>query len=147
MVKKILLNKNYYVEIDDEDYNWLSEFTWYVVKDNKTFYACRTENTGWGDTNKAKTIRMHREILKAKKGQITDHINRNGLDNRRSNLRIVTPRENMQNRRDTKHLGVDKLPSGRFRAAITIDGKRKHLGVFDTIEEASLKYKEVAQTL
>lgn len=62
-----------------------------------------------------------------------DHINRNGLDNRKSNLRIVDHMTNMAN---NKHTGVKKVKSGRFQASCTRNYKTIYIGTFDTFDEA-----------
>lgn len=80
---------------------------------------------------------MHRDILGAKPGQIVDHVNGNGLDNRRANLRICTHAENMRNHRGSK--GVDRF-RGRWRARIQFDHSSKFLGLFDTKKEAAEAY-------
>lgn len=78
--------------------------------------------------------------------QIVDHINGDKHDNRIKNLRLVSRRQNIQNQRlpskrsSTGHLGVSRFKNGKFRATINIDGKNKHLGSFNTIEEASDAY-------
>jgi hypothetical protein len=75
---------------------------------------------------------MHRCISNATDGQECDHINGDGLDNRRCNLRIVTRRQNTQNRHDerfSKYPGVVNSKNG-FRAVINIKGKNKYLGSF-----------------
>jgi hypothetical protein len=75
-----------------------------------------------------------------------DHLNREGLDNRRSNLRICTRAENRHNQRlrvdSSTHLkGVCYIPQcGKFRASITVDGKRKHLGHFASKYDAARCY-------
>lgn len=92
-----------------------------------------------------KAILMHRVIvgLSPADGLQVDHINRNRLDNRRANLRIVTHQENHQNRGPTrghKYCGVYFAPkknrTGRWRARIKVDGKLRHIGWFKTEEEA-----------
>lgn len=84
---------------------------------------------------------IHRLVTRAVNGQVVDHINGDGLDNRRCNLRIVTPSQNHQNRKvkrtsTTGIKGVELRPSGKYRVNITVNGKRKHLGLFKTIAEA-----------
>jgi hypothetical protein len=73
--------------VDDEDYEWLSQYKWHLSSDG---YAKTCIND--------ETIYMHRFILNPPKGMWSDHINRNRLDNHRHNLRVVTPRENAQNK-------------------------------------------------
>lgn len=89
---------------------------------------------------------LHRLVMKAERGQIVDHINRNRLDNRKSNLRLVTHTENMRNRgkhKDGFHSvfkGVSRFASGKWRALIR-DGKRQvYLGSFKSEVEAAHAY-------
>lgn len=78
-------------------------------------------------------------------GMHIDHINGDRADNRWSNLRLATPRQNQQNRRNpefsnkTGYMGVT-LVGGRYRANITNDGKSIAIGSFDTLEEAHAAY-------
>jgi hypothetical protein len=92
-------------------------------------------------------VRLHRLILGVEDGVLVDHINRNPLDNRRSNLRIASPSLNGLNRgiqrnNTSGYRGV-KLhkPSGRWIARIQIDGKFRYLGRFATPAEASIAYE------
>ena len=103
------------------------------------------------DDNGRKTIRMHRLINNTKSELQTDHINGNKLDNRCSNLRLATARQNSQNRklRSDNSTGFKGVYNrwGKYRAAIRINGKLKHLGIFDTPEEASEEYQRIAVNL
>ena len=87
-MKKIKLTNYGYSLIDDEDFDKISKYKWYAVK-NKSgkIYAKRTVG-GFG---------MHRVILKDRVGFEIDHINGNSLDNRKSNLRIATKSQNQAN--------------------------------------------------
>lgn len=87
----IQLTKGFSTLVDDDQYDYLSQWKWHY----NSRYAERTEN--------GKHVRMHRFILNAKDGEIIDHINGNPLDNRRSNLRVVTTSQNGMNMR--KHTG------------------------------------------
>lgn len=108
------------------------------------FYAIayRTEN------GKQVHHLLHRLILRPKSGQQIDHINGNGLDNRRENLRYATASQNAQNRK-----GWGKLPkgvklnkySGKYEARFQMHKRYYHLGSFNTPEEASLAYQTKAK--
>ena len=88
---------------------------------------------------------MHREILNTPEGLDTDHINGDGLDNRRENIRVSTKSQNQANRRNLQSnntsgfKGVD-FHRGKWRAQIKVDGRKIDLGSFDTPDEASGAY-------
>ncbi|KKM14674.1 hypothetical protein LCGC14_1703720, partial [marine sediment metagenome] len=92
-MKRIPLTQGKFAIVDDDIFDYLSQWKWYAQKDRNTFYALRNVVV----KGKAKTIRMHRQILNSKKGQQTDHLNGNGLDNRRCNLRICTRSQQAMN--------------------------------------------------
>ena len=109
--------------VDADDYARVAEFTW--APSGKGYASARVQ----GRTR----IYLHRLILDAPDDMEVDHINGDPLDNRRSNLRLVTHSQNMQNRHNSRYLrGVSLLPSGRYVARVWTDGKPLHLGVFDT---------------
>jgi hypothetical protein len=126
--------------VSDEDYEELAQHSWLLS--NKG-YPVRYVNK--------KPQLMHRLIVGASKGVEVDHINGDPLDNRRENLRRCSHAENMKNRKmhSNNKLGVkgvhwDKRGSC-FRAQIKVDGKKIHLGMFGTPEEASKSYQRAAQ--
>jgi hypothetical protein len=94
-------------------------------------------------------LSMHRLIIQAPRGVQIDHINGDGLDNRRANLRLASSAENGRNRRKTRgssqYKGVcwHKIRNC-WVAYICIDGTHTHLGVFQNETEAAKKYNEVA---
>ncbi len=95
---------------------------------------------------------MHRVILGLEKGDgfIVDHINRNTLDNRRGNLRIVTPSQNRMNskvRSDsaTGFKGVSRTKAGKFQAQRKVNGVNVYLGTRDTAQEAAILYTQSAE--
>lgn len=95
-MKKIPLTKGQVALVDDEDYEMVSRYKWYTQDINKTLYAQRmivTKGTG-----KRVTMFMHRLIMNTPQGMDTDHIDRNGLNNQKSNLRICTRTQNLLNR-------------------------------------------------
>lgn len=137
-MKYILLTQGYRAVVDDNDYDWLSKNRWYYKKG----YAVRQQNI----MGKQKTMFMHRLINATPDGMDTDHINRNKLDNRRSNLRSATRQENVNNtgKRVTNKSGVKGVcwhnGERMWRAQITKDGKKYFLGRFDSLEKAAQAY-------
>lgn len=91
-------------------------------------------------THDQKSELMHRWIMGCTKrdGQIVDHVNRDRLDNRRGNLRLVTASENTQNRTSRALRGAYPTRSGRrFQAKAKLGGIAHYLGTYDTAEEAA----------
>lgn len=131
--------------ITDPDFK--SPFTWGIRKyrGNK-FYAVATVN--------GEKLLMHRFIMGCVKGdnKIIDHINGNGLDNRKENLRICTSSQNGMNqniwkkKKTSKYKGVNLL-NGRWRSGIKFKGKKINLGTFGTEKEAALIYDRKAKEL
>ena len=100
------------------------------------------------ETKKRMRINMHREVIHAPKGVMTDHINLNTLDNRRSNLRLATHSDNAHNTRlprnnTTGYRGVSKH-SNNYVAHINKDNKYHYLGYFSDPKEAALAYNKAA---
>jgi len=94
MSKTIPLSQGYEATVDDEDFEYLNQFKWNVRIVYGTQYAKRNITTAIG---KKTTVNMHREIMKAPKNFMIDHVNGNGLDNRKENLRISTRSQNLMN--------------------------------------------------
>jgi hypothetical protein len=144
----IPLTKGYYAIIDAADHEAISSVIWSVFETRWTRYACRVVKRN----GKQKMIMMHREIAAAGDTQVVDHENRNGLDNRRRNLRICTNQQNSMNTRSRpgtsrfKGVCLDKR-LGKWSAQITINGKKKHLGFFLEEWEAARAYDGAAKDL
>ena len=131
------------VLIDDEDYDLVKDYNWCIVKYPKAYYVSTYIKGSYGK-GKSKRIFMHRLIMDAPKGIQVDHIFHNGLDNRKSKLRLITHGGNRRNCRlpnKTGFKGVQKTQSGKFMARIDILGnKTKYLGSFTTPEQAHEVY-------
>jgi hypothetical protein len=149
-IVRIPLTQGKFAIIDAEDEPLVSQYRWYAQKSvSGTWYAQRTCRDEKG---KKCMMSMHRFIMDAPKGMYVDHINHDGIDNRRENLRICTNRENIRNRSGVaKHnhsgfLGVSKKTGrNRWYAYVTIDRKRIRLGNFATPEEAARARDEGAK--
>jgi len=144
-MKKIPLTQGKYALVDDEDFEKLIKHKWHLAKCYNTFYAKRGFRVK-GNYKHSITQFMHRVILNTPSGFETDHIDGNGLNNQKSNLRITTRRTNGQNRHHNKtssFLGVSWKPrQKRWAAQITINGRCRYLGIFKTEIEAHERYKK-----
>lgn len=126
MKKVAILNSNY-VLVDDEDYEKVSQWKWYLDKD--------------GYPMNHKGVRMHKLIMQ---GRELDHCNGNSLDNRKSNLRVTTHKDNTRNTKAHRdgisiYKGVSKQ-GNKWRAQVCIDGRRIHLGTFPKERYAAYAY-------
>lgn len=144
--KLIKLNQGKFAIVDIDDYEWLSQYKWYVKRNKRNIYASTHVKDRHG---KYKTVGMHRLIMNNPKGLDIDHKNTNGLDNRKSNLRACTRSQNSANRRlslvtNIKLKGVTLRKSGRYRSRIAKEGKIINLGTYETPEEAHEAYKNAA---
>lgn len=142
-MKKIKLTKNKWVLVDDEDFEWLNQWKWHCVREK---YAARTIKT----KNKKSMLYMHRLIMNPFQNKIVDHINRNSLDNRKKNLRLVTYVQNNANHKLFKtnksgYHGVyfDKKRK-KYRVGISLNNKTKAIGIFSNIKDAAIAYNKVA---
>lgn len=127
--------------VDNGDYFRISQYKWNVTQNGHGyFYARRLD----GKT----PVYMHREVMYAKKGQEVDHINKDTLDNRSDNLRIVSRRSqraNSSKRKDNRneYKGVH-IVNGKY---ITARICGVHLGMFETEKDAAQSYNEAAVRL
>lgn len=145
-MKQIALSRGKYAMVDDGDYPVLSRYTWSCDSNG---YAVRHETKQEYGMNKRKMVKMHRQVFHAPEGQYIDHINRDKLDNRKCNLRIV---DNHTNQRNTK---VSTLNTSGFKgvywdkkykrwcARMTHYGKRIFGGGFCNKIEAVKAYERL----
>jgi len=141
VMKEIKLTKGQVALVDDEDFEWLNQWKWYASQSPcGIFYAVRT----------SKHLTMHRLIMNTPDNMEVDHIDHNGLNNQRSNLRNCTSRQNHMNRRKIKsgtsiYKGVFANSTTRYVAYVRIEGKIKKIGSFKTEEDAARAYDEAAK--
>lgn len=113
---------------------------------SNTYYAVRSKPNG------GSLLLMHVFILGKRPGMVTDHRNRNGLDNRRENIHHTTQRHNslnvrMNSRNTSGYRGVSwHVGHKKFGAQIRVHGRLRALGYFDTAEEAACVYDKAAIT-
>lgn len=148
-MKEIELTQGQVAIVDDEDYEYLSQWKWHLHNAyGGGMYARRSSSP----PNKS-SIYMHRVIMKAKKENLVDHIDGNGLNNLRGNLRLCNHAENSRNRKKNKnntvgYKGVSFDKSHNiFRVDISVEGKRVFVGNYKKQEEAALAYDKKAKEL
>ena len=140
-----------YAIVDPEDYERLNKYKWYAMKGVNTFYAGRTIRTG--KNKKRFCIKMHREIINPPHPLVVDHINHNGLDNRKANLRPATHAQNRLNRPYikpkaslSKYNGVSwRKNRKKWQVQIRFNGKNKTIGYFHNETKAAKAYDEAAR--
>ena len=130
----------YKILVSDRHKPLLEKYVWRVQHTQGLSYVFRDV---WSGGNRTR-IYLHRQLTKAQKGQIVDHINGNGLDNRMDNLRICTHSQNSYNKKTpstnkTGFKGVCKR-GDKWRATIRKDGRYIELGLFQTPVEAHKAY-------
>lgn len=137
--------------VDDLDAHLLS-YSWYARKHRNTFYAVR-ELYGNGKPIKKQLVYLHHCVAGHPINRIQiDHVNGDGLDNQRENLRLVTNRENCSNRHYHRNSGklvgttFDKK-AGKWESKIWINGKKRWIGYFESAKKASDAYQEVLKSI
>jgi len=146
----IALGYKRYAIVDTEELRRLSRFRWFASSKGKKSFNNQTYAQRY---DFGKRIYMHREIVQVDVSQEIDHINGNGLDNRKANLRVCTRRQNSQNLRKRKGTssrfkGVSwRKDKGKWQARIGNFGKRIFLGYFESESQAAKAYDEKAKEL
>jgi AP2 domain/HNH endonuclease len=146
-LREIPLTKSKVALVDDEDFDLVSEHSWYAhdKRDGGLFYARASISGG-------RKILMHNLVLgESSPDNQIDHRNGNGLDNRRINLRFATPQQNRRNQKlrsnnTSGYKGVSwHKKAGKWMAYITPYKKRLYLGLFINKEEAARVYDNAAK--
>ena len=137
-MKEIKLTQGRFAQIDDDDFEFINQFNWCAFGTNNLWYAVRGVNK--------KLVMMHRIIINANDGVEVDHVDHNGLNNQKSNLRICNHTQNCMNgkaRGRSKYIGVSYLRDKFFQAYICPNGKKIHLGTFRNEIDAA-KIRDIA---
>lgn len=142
-VVHIPLTRGLFALVDAADAASVRAHKWFAVMPSAKshrWYAARVVN--------GVRVFMHRVIAQTPSGLFTDHINGNGLDNRRSNLRTCTLSQNQCNkcvgRGSNRYRGVRRAGPNRFSAVIQKNGRSKYLGSFLTETDAARAYNAAA---
>lgn len=156
-MQEIKLTQGKVALVDDADNLWLTEqYKWWADLIRDTWYA---RGRGWrrepetGLYVKVDQVLMHREIRGAEATEVhVDHRDGDGLNNQRSNLRLVTNAENHMNMKPQEG-GTSRFKGvywnkgkGKWQAQISLNGTRTSLGRYDTEEQAAAAYDEAATT-
>lgn len=150
---EINLSRGMVAIVDSDDFERLSQYKWCAVRHGQigSWYP----QTNIGKKPNCTTIKMHQLIMQAPLGFEIDHKNRNGLDNRKNNLRICSRSQNLANKEkrkgtSSKFKGVDFYNPKHYqakknwRARIRVEKKLKCIGYFTTEAEAAKAYNEAA---
>jgi hypothetical protein len=136
---QIPLTRGLFALIDEDDALIIAQHKWTASVTTRG-YAYASRRTGGRKCRQ--TIMMHRLLLSPDKHQFVDHINGDGLDNRRSNLRLATPSQNAVNthtpvKGEVRFIGVRRNKSNFGAYGRTCDGRQVWLGTFKTPELAA----------
>jgi len=148
-MKQLQLSKARFAMVDDDDFEWANQWKWYF--DGQ--YAAREQHVGGGGERDSIKLYLHRELMQTPTGLVTDHIDRDKLNNVRSNLRICTFSENINNgsRRVDNHSGYRGVTWHKQReywyARIKYQGKCTFLGSFKDKNEAAKAYDKASREI
>jgi hypothetical protein len=144
--RRIPLTKGKFAIVDAEDYYQLAQFQWFISPGTNTLYAA-------GKRGEKRAIMMHRVIMDAPDHLVVDHIDHNGLNNTKANLRLCTRAQNNCNCTPNKgttsrHKGVSwNKKMKKWRVAIKLNEKTRHIGYFENEIDAAKAYDKKAAKL
>lgn len=149
-MKLIPLTRGLFAQVDDEDYDFLMQWKWRAQQNINVCYATRKDSGMGYDRNNVPMIWMHRVLLGLEKGNplMGDHIDHNGLNNQKNNLRIATRSQNTINRKrvktgSSKYKWVSWCKSKQiWTTEIKAVHMRIYLGQFYSELEAAKAYDE-----
>ena len=141
---EVALTQGLVAFVDEADLPLIAGYSWSAMRIRNTWYACAYQRGSHG-SNGRKNILMHRLLLDAPKGVQVDHRNGDGLDNRRSNLRLASASQNQMNRHvsagRSRFKGVTWDGRGeRWVVRTQMDGEARHVGYFADELEAARAY-------
>lgn len=150
MTKEIRLTQEKVALVDDEDFERLNQYKWYAMRGDATYYASRKAGT-W---RAQQTILMHNDVLPTEEGCTPDHVDGNGLNNQKHNLRPATRHQqagNVNKKRGSrsryKGVSVSASRINPWAAFISVDGVNTYLGIFPTEEQAAREYDASARNI
>jgi hypothetical protein len=148
--RRIPLTRGQFAIVDPEDYACLAKHKWFLAQSPTGSYAARWQRLN--DKNIRKKIWMHRQIIDIPDNLVCDHINRNGLDNRKANLRPATISQNLSNRPKrriktrSKYKGLEWDKTQRkWKTRIQHKGRKIYLGSFTNEIDAAKAYDRAAK--
>lgn len=147
-MKVVLLTKGQVALVDDSDYEAVSRFNWHAIRGTSGVWYAR-RNISKSDGTRT-TQKLHQFLMPGV--PMVDHEDGDGLNNRRYNLRSCTPSQNQCNCRkrvgSSKYRGVSwNRRQQKWISYIDFEGKRQHLGLFSSEEDAARAYNTAAKNL
>ena len=148
MTREIALSQGKVAIVDDADYERVNQFKWCAAFNRGNWYGSRRARASNG---KSVTLPLHRFILNAPTGMIVDHIDGDGLNCCRNNMRLCNQKQNSTNKRKPKtntsgYKGVSwSAPHRKWRVKIKVDQKTIHIGMFTNLIEAARAYDSAAR--
>lgn len=135
-MKEIVLTQSKVALVDDEDYEYISQWNWYAMYTRGSWYAARCV--------RGRHIWMHREIMNTPTDLLVDHKDNNGLNNQRYNLRNCTQSVNIQNMRSRDGYRGVSYHRTKYRSRIEVNGRQVYLGLFIHAKDAAKAYNTAA---
>jgi hypothetical protein len=140
-VRRLPVGSSLFATVDAADYEKLRKYKWHVIRRGNKIYASR--HTG------RRYVYLHREIMRPRQGYVVDHIDGNGLNNCRSNLRVCTHRQNQANRGprggSSRFVGVYRH-GNKWAAGIKCHGEYFYLGLFeDEVDAAKARDRKAVE--